>query len=91
MKNKPNVQTQVQKEMPEFAAEASSLSPEGLVNRVVQCSKDAEEVDNAKEADEGLQQAKEEARLLGAPYSDAKKAIKLKIRYLLALLEEKGK
>lgn len=90
MKQKQSVQNQVQKELPEFAAEVATLAKEELVNRVVLYCEDAEAVDRAKDADEALKQAREESNQLAAPYKDAKKAIKLKISYILALLESRG-
>lgn len=81
----------VQKEMPEFVGEVNSLSPEQLDARLAQLAKDMESVHESQEADEELEQARERASELNAPYRDSKKAISMKSRYIVELLKEKGK
>ncbi len=68
----------------------AALSPGDLIGRLAHYAKEAEAVEDAKEADEELEQAKESAAQLAAPYRDAKKAIRLKSRYIISLLKEKG-
>lgn len=80
----------IQKEMPEFVKEVDGLSQSDLEGRLVQLAKDTKEVDDAKDADEGLKAAREEAASLAAPYRDAKKAIKAKSSYIVELLKEKN-
>lgn len=90
--NKPKVSIseKVQKEMPEFAAEVANLSSDQLDERLAQLAKDAEAIETAKEEDEGLEEARAKAVELTAPYRDGKKAIRLKSRYIIGLLKDKG-
>lgn len=77
----------VRKEFPEFATEIDSLSQEQMDARIAQLAKDAEDVQDAKDADEALEDAQANAALLNAPYREAKKAIRLKSRYIMAMLK----
>lgn len=90
MKPTKNIVEVVQKEMPEFADECNSLSVSDLESRLSQCAKDTEATRDAKEGDEELEEAQACATGLGAPYRDAIKALRLKSRYLIALIKEKG-
>lgn len=87
---KVNVQQKAQKEMPEFTAEVDSLSVDQLNARLAQLAKDSDEVENTKEACEALEEAREAANQLSTPFKDAKNAIRLKSRYIIALLKDKG-
>jgi len=88
--NKESLVNKVQKEMPEFTSEVVGLSVEQLNARLSQLSKDAMACEDAKEADEELSTALANASELGAPYRDVKKAIKLKSRFILSLITDKG-
>ncbi len=77
-------------EHPEFVSEVAGLSVEELDNRLASLSKANEENNDARDDDEELQGARELSRELGAPYNDLKKVIKLKSRYIIALIREKG-
>lgn len=89
-KGKKDIRVKVQKEMPEFTEVVDALSVEELEKRLSQYAKESESVDDAKEADEGLEQAKAQVKEYSAPYSEAKKAIKLKMRYIIAQIGDKG-
>lgn len=89
-KSKLTLFQKLTKENPEFVAEVGGLSVEQLNARLAQLAKDGEAVEDAKEADEALEVAKAEASDLAAPYRDAKKAIRLKGRYVISLIREKG-
>jgi hypothetical protein len=91
MKEQQNLTTKIQKQMPEFFDEVASLDSDALEHRVVQLAKDLGDVEKAKEGDEALEQARETAKELNAPYNESRKAIRLKTSYLIQLLEEKGK
>lgn len=80
----------VQKEFPEFAAEVESLQTEDLNARIARLAKDNQEVQDAKEADEGLEIAKAVTAERSAPYREAKRAISLKVRYIINLLKDRG-
>ncbi len=87
---KQSVTEKVQKEMPEFAEEVNALSVDQLNNRLAQCAKDAETIAQTQEEDQELETARATATALNAPYIDGKKAIRLKSRYIIALIKEKG-
>jgi hypothetical protein len=89
-KGKKTLAEKVQKEMPEFAGTVDGLSVDELEKRISTYAKEGESVETAKENDEGLQAAKEQVKEFNAPYSDAKKAIRMKIKYLIQLVGEKG-
>jgi len=89
-RTKKSVQEKIREENPEFVEACKSLTLAELDNRLAGLAKDAESVDEARESDEKLANAKEEASSLGAPYRDAKKAIKLKTKYILELIKERS-
>jgi len=89
-KPKKSIQQKVQEEMPEFASEVAGLSVSDLNNRLAQLAKDSEVNEQAQEDDEGLEKARAEAAEMASPYKDAKKAIRLRSRYVIGLIKEKG-
>jgi hypothetical protein len=88
--NKKSIQEIIAKENPEFVEEVSKLSLEEIDARLAQLAKDSEAMQEQKDANEALSLAREVAKELNAPYVDAKKAIRLKSRYLISLLKDKG-
>lgn len=80
----------IEKELPEFVNEVAGLSVDDLNLRLSRLAKDYEAIEEAKEADEGLADARETSRALAAPYSDGKKVIRKKSSYIVALIKEKG-
>lgn len=84
---KKHIVDQAQKEAPEFVAEVSGLSQEELRKRLANISVALAILLTGKEEDETLNQAKEVYSQLLAPYSDAKKHLNLKIKYLVSLLD----
>jgi hypothetical protein len=89
-RQKKTIQETVQAEFPEFVGEVSGLSADQLNNRLATLAKNLEESETAKEDDEELEEAKAHASELGAPYRDAKKALRLKSKYVISILKEKG-
>ena len=89
-KPKKSLQQKVQEEMPDFAGEVAGLSVDQLNNRLAEQAKAGEWNEQAKEDDEELEEAQATASELAAPYKDVKKAVRLKSRYLIALIKEKG-
>lgn len=85
-----NTITKAQKELPEFCDEVAGLSVDQLNARLAQNAKDYSEVNKVKEADQGLSDAREAAKLANAPYVDAKKSLRLKSEYLIQLIKDKG-
>lgn len=90
MKQKKSIEEIIKKENPQFKEEADALSAAELDARLGQIAKDTDAVEQAKENDEELEQAKEQVSVLGSSYRDAKKALRLKTRYIIHLLKEKG-
>ncbi len=82
---------EVDKQYPGFADEVSRLSAEEINARIVEMQKGLEESESHKEANEELKQARDTVTELSGPYRDVKKAVKIKTKYLLELLKEKGK
>lgn len=89
-KAKKSVQDKVKEEYPEFADSVQLLSLADLNGRLAQLAKDGESVQDSKEADDSLQQAIQTSSELGAPYQEAKKAIRLKTKYIIELTKERG-
>lgn len=85
-----SIEQKVFEEFPEFCEECSLLSADELKNRISGLATGAEDTRNAREEDEELANARELANGLNAPYVDALKALRLKTRYLIQLLKEKG-
>lgn len=83
-------EAKVQRDMPEFALEVARLGVQDLKNRIAGYAKALSESEQCMENDETLRSAKENAKELGAPYRDVKKAVAIKTRYILDLIEEKG-
>jgi len=90
MRQKKTVSERVQKELPEFADTVAGLSVDELHGRLAELAKASEAVEEQKEQDEALETAKETQKELMSPYRDAKKAIRLKSRYIISLIKEKG-
>ena len=84
------LEEKIKKANPEFAEEVAALSIEELDRRLAQLAKDLEATEDAKDADSELAQAQETVTQLAAPYRDAKKALRLKSRYVIGLIKEKG-
>lgn len=80
----------VQKEYADFAQEVESLTVAQLEDRIVGMQKALEESEEHKENNEALKAARAEASELSGPYRDVKKAVRLKTKYILELLAEKG-
>ena len=82
-----NIQAEMAKENPEFLAEVQGLSQEQLHARICALVQDDAAVDQAKEDDQQLKEFKETVSTASAPYKDAKKAIKNKIKLVLSFLD----
>lgn len=89
-KERKDVRTKAQKQIPDFVEVVDALGLDDLEKRLNTLAKQAEEVETAKDEDENLEEAKSVVRELNSPYTDAKKAIRLKTKYLIQLIGEKG-
>lgn len=88
--SKMNSFLKCQKEFPDFIAEVASLSTEELNSRLAQIAKDTEAVYQTRDEDEELVAARENAKLLAAPYRECLQAFRLKSAYMVALIKERG-
>lgn len=77
-------------EFPEFVEEVNGANVQGLNDRLAGLAKSREGVQDAKDDDEELEDAKEVVKNLAAPYKDAQKVIKLKSRFIIATLKDRG-
>jgi hypothetical protein len=77
-------------EFPEFASEVQSLETDALKARIVSLQQALEESDEAKEADEGLKEAKAAYDLAVGPYRDIRKAVRMKTKFLIDMLKDRG-
>lgn len=84
---KHEAKLKLEKEQPEFVAEVSGLSVQDLDARLAQLAKDIQAVEDAKDADEDLAANREQVKILAAPYSEAKKALRLKTSYIVDLVK----
>lgn len=87
---KQNIMEKVQKELPEFASNADSMTAEQINAKLADLAKGVEDVEIAKESDMDLEKAREHASQLAAPYRESLKVIKLKSRYLIKVLQSRG-
>lgn len=79
-----------QTDYPEFCSEVETLSADELKARIVQLQRALEDSENHKDNNEDLKSARSEVSELSAPYRDVKTAVKLKTKYIIELLQEKG-
>lgn len=89
-KPKKTIQEIVQKAHPDFTGEVDRLGLQELEKRLNTLAKGAEENEEAKENDEDLERAQAEATEMAAPYREYKKANRLKTRYVISLIKERG-
>lgn len=82
--------TKVQKQFPDFVEMVDSMNVEALETRLNIYAKEAQKVKNAQEEDVDLKNAKDLVTELNAPYKDAKKALEMKMGYIITLIGEKG-
>lgn len=89
-KEKLTFEQKVQKDMPEFTGVVDGLSVDQLEKRLSDIAKATEILEQKKEQDEELAKAKANAAELGAVYRDGKSANRVKTRYIVGLIKEKG-
>ena len=80
----------VQSEYPEFADEVLALNVEQLEKRIANYQKELADSEEHKANNEVLKSVKAQYDELKGPYEDVKKAVKLKTKYLVSLIREKG-
>lgn len=85
-----NLRDKLRLEMPEFVEEVDAASVSDLEARLSQLAKGYEATEEAQKADEELENAKSLAKELGAPYRETKTAIKLKTKFIISSIRDKG-
>ncbi len=85
-----SIKEKVQKEYPDFAKELEGKQIADLEDRIVGMQKALEESEEHKENNEALKAARAEVSELSGPYRDVKKAVRLKTKYILELLNERS-
>jgi len=85
-----NLRDKLRVEMPEFVEEVDSASVSDLESRLSRLTKDYEATEEAQKNDEELENAKALVKELSAPYREAKTMIKLKTKYIIASIKDKG-
>lgn len=74
----------------EFKEEVDRLDVTALEDRIVTMQKGLDESRAHKEENVALRNAKDEVAELSGPYNDVEKAVKLKTKYIIELIKEKG-
>ena len=80
----------VDAKFPGFVSEVIGLSADQLKTRLGEIAKALQENEDKRDADEELGDAKALAKELGEAYSGPKKDFKMKTKYLVKLIQEKG-
>lgn len=74
----------------EFESAVLGLSVEQLKARIAQMQKDLDESEEHKLANNALADLKSQVSTIEGPYNDVKKAVKIKTKFLIELIKEKG-
>lgn len=74
----------------QFAESVLKLNAQELKNRIASLASQLQESETHREENSALQKAKDEVKELSGGYNDVRKAVKLKTKYLISLLQEKG-
>lgn len=93
-KQKKDWKQKVQEEYPDFVSSVDSLKPDDLNKRMLEYSKNMQEIEDTLETltEEGseVSNLRSEINEILGPSKDAKKAVKLKVKYINQLLKDKG-
>jgi uncharacterized small protein (DUF1192 family) len=90
MKEKISVEQKCQKEHPEFCGEVAGLSVEELNSRIAEITKGISEAEDKLKGNEEVESLRNALSEILGPLRDAKKAAKLKTKYIISLIKEKG-
>lgn len=73
-----------------FVDEVRAADVKALKEKIVQLSKEIEDIEEAKKSDTRLNTLKEEIKDLAGAYRDAKKEKAARLKYVILTLEERG-
>lgn len=80
----------VEKKYPSFVEETNGMSVSDMNARLNKLVKNNDEIQTAMDENQKINEAKELLKELKGPYTDGIKENKLKIKYLIELIKEKG-
>lgn len=89
-KAKKTLEDKVREEYEHFYQEVIGLSVGDLEKRLATYAKEREKVDVAMDQDVELKETRAKAKDLAAPYNESKKALKLKNKFIVQLISDKG-
>ena len=99
-RQKKNIKEKVEKEYPEFVVEVNSMGLPELEKRLSTCAKQMEEVQSVldcssenpehQKAVTAISSTKTVLKEMTGPFTDCKKALKLKTKYLIETIKDKG-
>lgn len=76
---------------PNFTSEAYALTQEQLNSKLSDMAKQQTEVEDARSLDQDLKSKQEQAKEAGKVYGEVFKALKLKRKFVIQVLQERGK
>lgn len=85
------IEQKIKEDHPEFFDTCQTLTEADIDARLAQMAKDSEAITEAAGNDKELKETKEKASYLVAPYREAQNVLKLKLRYLVKLLKDRGR
>lgn len=77
-------------DIPEFVDGVASMDTEDIKKKILECEGHIYEIDNSKESDKELTQAKEKVKEFSKPYRESKGLETAKLKYCLYILESRG-
>lgn len=80
----------VEKKYPSFVEETNGMSVADMNARLNKLVKNNDEIQTAMDENQKINEAKELLKELKGPYTDGIKENKLKIKYLIEMIKEKG-
>lgn len=89
-RTKKTLEETVKQELPEFYEEVQTLNDAQVRDRLAKNVKDREDILEAKADDEDFAAARREASALGQPYRDGLKLNRMRARYMLKILKDRG-
>lgn len=89
-KKRLTLREKVEAEYKEFVSEVYPLDSAQLNMRLSNLAKGLEEVSEARKNDEELMEHRAAAQQCDAPYRDSLKELKLKTKYIIELMKERG-
>lgn len=89
--NASTLYDKVNKVDPEFASSVHTMTDDELKNKLMHLNKYESEMEDAKQNDQELREAKERVKVAMESYREPLKASKLKRKFILQILSERGK